>query len=425
MYFIAELSGVITEVLLVHLYLRGLFDKKNRPWWALGISYTAFGLILMLLSFIPDISFLRLFFYAGAIVAIIRFYFSAKLTQTIFASISMCGLYVLSEMLVIGLFSMAHIDAQTIMSYGNSRAACIIISHLLLWLCVLIVLAMTRNKRSAITMPFLLALSPGYVAGIFLGVSFCRQVTLGEDFMQIPVLVSAIGLLYLNILIILYAERAKNASDQRLEAELAEHHYAMQEQYYVQLRSDQEETRAMFHDINKSLQAMRALVSEGNAGEANQVLVETQELFGGLGAVVDVGNSVVSVILNEYKQLAADANVSLSYDVSVPQNLGLTAVDLYVILGNTLDNALEACASLPVERREIKLQLRKHRNMLFYQIENPYSPEHITRKKNGKHGYGLTNVQKCVDKYSGRMSVSRDNGQFVLSACLNINLTSS
>ena len=243
--------------------------------------------------------------------------------------------------------------------------------------------------------------------------------------MQIPVLLSAIGLLYLNILIILYAERAKNASDQRLEAELAEHHYAMQEQYYEQLRSDQEETRAMFHDINKSLQAMRALVSEGNAGEANQVLVETQELFGGLGAVVDVGNSVVSVILNEYKQLAADANVSLSYDVSVPQNLGLTAVDLYVILGNTLDNALEACASLPVERREIKLQLRKHRNMLFYQIENPYSPEHITRKKNRKHGYGLTNVQKCIDKYSGRMSVSRDNDQFVLSACLNINLTSS
>ena len=240
MYFIAELSGVITEVLLVHLYLCGLFDKQHRPLWALGISYTAFGLILMLLSFIPDISFLRLFFYAGAIVATIRFYFSAKLTQTIFASISMCGLYVLSEMLVIGLFSMAHIDAQTIMSYGNSRAACIIISHLLLWLCVLIVLAMTRNKRSAITMPFLLALSPGYVAGIFLGVSFCRQVTLGEDFMQIPVLVSAIGLLYLNILIILYAERAKNASDQRLEAELAEHHYAMQEQYYEQLRSDQD-----------------------------------------------------------------------------------------------------------------------------------------------------------------------------------------
>ena len=97
----------------------------------------------------------------------------------------------------------------------------------------------------------------------------------------------------------------------------------------------------------------------------------------------------------------------------------------YLVEILSLDNALEACASLPVEWREIKLQLRKHRNMLFYQIENPYSPEHISRKKNRKHGYGLTNVQKCIDKYSGRMSVSRDNDQFVLSACLNINLTSS
>ena len=44
----------------------------------------------------------------------------------------------------------------------------------------------------------------------------------------------------------------------------------------------------------------------------------------------------------------------------------------YLVEILSLDNALEACASLPVERREIKLQLRKHRNMLFYQIENPY-----------------------------------------------------
>ena len=156
-------------------------------------------------------------------------------------------------------------------------------------------------------------------------------------------------LLYLNIVIILYAERAKSASDQKLQAELAEHHYVMQEQYYAQLRSEQEETRAMFHDINKYMQAMRTLAAEGNVAEVNQMMAETQELFDSLTTVVDVGNSVVSVILNEYREITEDAEISFTFDVSVPQNLGISAVDLYVLLGNTLDNAVEACESLPAE----------------------------------------------------------------------------
>lgn len=327
-------------------------------------------------------------------------------------------------MLIFGLFSLFHIDAQTIMSYGHSRAICIIISHMLLWLCVLIVLAITKRKRTAITLPFLLTLTPGYIAGIFIGLSFCQQVLSGEGRMSVPVLISAIGLLYLNIVIILYAERAKSASDQKLQAELAEHHYAMQEQYYTQLRSEQEETRAMFHDINKYMQAMRTLAAEANAAEANaaevnQMMAETQELFESLTTVVDVGNSVVSTILNEYREITEDADIPFNFDVSVPPNLGISAVDLYVLLGNTLDNAIEACQSLPIEERYIRIQMRIYHNILFYQIENPYAEGYPQRSRGKNHGYGLQNVRKCVEKHDGHMSISQNENKFVLSMRLN------
>lgn len=94
---------------------------------------------------------------------------------------------------------------------------------------------------------------------------------------------------------------------------------------------------------------MRTLAAEGNVAEVNQMMAETQELFDSLTTVVDVGNSVVSVILNEYREITEDAEISFTFDVSVPQNLGISAVDLYVLLGNTLDNAVEACESLPAE----------------------------------------------------------------------------
>ena len=419
MYIIAELTGVVTETLLAHIYFNGFFTKRSRPWWAMGSAYIVSGIILALLSFVPNASFLRLAFYATALLLIAYSFFSASIIQAIYASVSYCCLYVLNEMLIFGLFSLFHIDAQTIMSYGQARAICIIISHMLLWLCVLIVLAITKRKRTAITLPFLLTLTPGYIAGIILGLSFCQQVLSGDERMSVPVLVSAIGLLYLNIVIILYAERAKSASDQKLQAELAEHHYAMQEQYYTQLRSEQEETRAMFHDINKYMQAMRTLAAEGNAVEVNQMMAETQELFDSLTTVVDVGNSVVSVILNEYREITEDADIPFNFDVSVPPNLGISAVDLYVLLGNTLDNAIEACQSLPIEERYIRIQMRIYHNILFYQIENPYAEGYPQRSRGKSHGYGLQNVRKCVEKHDGHMSVSQNDNKFILSMRLN------
>ena len=419
MYIIAELTGVVTEMLLAHIYFNGFFTKRSRPWWAMGSAYIVSGIILALLSFVPNASFLRLAFYAIALLLIAYSFFSASIIQAIYASISYCCLYVLNEMLIFGLFSLFHIDAQTIMSYGQTRAIGIIISHMLLWLCVLIVLAITKRKRTAITLPFLLTLTPGYIAGIILGLSFCQQVLSGDERMSVPVLVSAIGLLYLNIVIILYAERAKSASDQKLQAELAEHHYAMQEQYYTQLRSEQEETRAMFHDINKYMQAMRTLATEGNAVEVNQMMAETQELFDSLTTVVDVGNSVVSVILNEYREITEDADIPFNFDVSVPPNLGISAVDLYVLLGNTLDNAIGACQSLPIEERYIRIQMRIYHNILFYQIENPYAEGYLQCSRGKNHGYGLQNVRKCVEKHDGHMSVSQNDNKFILSMRLN------
>lgn len=318
-YILAELTGVVAEILLAHIYFNGFFTKRSHPRWAMVGSYIAFGVILTALAFLPNVSFLRLVFCATGLGMIVYFFSRSSVLQAVYASISYSGLYVLNEMLVFGLFALFHIDVQQIMSDARTRTMAIIITHMLLWLCVLIVLAITKRRRTAITLSFLLTLTPGYIAGIVLGLSFCMHVLSGDEVMPVPILVSAIGLLYVNIVIVLYAERAKSASDQKLQAELAEHHYAMQEQYYTQLRSEQEETRAMFHDINKYMQAMRTLAAEGNVAEVNQMLAETQELFDSLTTVVDVGNSVVSVILNEYREITEDADISFSksfFDIS-------------------------------------------------------------------------------------------------------------
>ena len=138
-----------------------------------------------------------------------------------------------------------------------------------------------------------------------------------------------------------------------------------------------------------------------------------------ISQVVDVNNRVVSVILNEYFQVAKDAAVSIDLDVLVPAELFVTAADLYVLLGNTLDNAIEACMELPKEQRRITLKLKKHNSMLYYEISNPYDEKHLHRARGNYHGFGLKNVAKCVEKYRGKLEVTKSNGIFRVVAHMN------
>lgn len=80
---------------------------------------------------------------------------------------------------------------------------------------------------------------------------------------------------------------------------------------------------------------MQALAAESNTEQAKEVLSQAQDLFHGIGNVVDVGNSVVNVLLSDYIAKAQDNEISFDFDISIPENLGITAVEVYVIMGNT------------------------------------------------------------------------------------------
>ena len=419
MYIFSEILAVVAEIYTFHLFMLGSFYKRDKNILTWICTYGLFGTILALLAFVANGSYMRLLFCVVAMAFISLSLFETNLLQSIYASLSFGCLYVLTDVLTIFVFTLSDVDIQTIMSYGIARSVCITVSHTVLLAMVLIVLVLTHRKRTAITFPFLLAISPGCISGIVLGLFFCKSAhSTGSD-IPLSFLIAAAGLLYLNILIVFYAEQKQESVQRQHELELAEHHYVMQEQYYAQLHDEQNETRAMLHDINKYIQAMRALVNGVNSDDANTVLKEAEELYNSLSSVIDVGNSVISIILTEYKTIIEDNSISFSYDVSVPNELGISAVEAYVILGNTLDNAITACLELPQEKRYIHLQLRIYHDILYYRIQNPYSPQKSSQVIRKGHGFGLRNVQRCVEKYNGKMTISPGNGIYTIDLRIN------
>ena len=74
----------------------------------------------------------------------------------------------------------------------------------------------------------------------------------------------------------------------------------------------------------------------------------------------------------------------MSFDVTVPRELFVVAVDLYILLGNTLDKTIEACSTLPVSERRISVKLKTHNNILFYKL----AVRHHTLGSDGMGVYG-------------------------------------
>lgn len=419
MYITTELIGVISEVLIIRLFIQGILTEKNKIIWFQILAYFLYGAGLCVLSFIPNASFARIFFCGVGIIILCLFLYEAKISQAIYVGVTFCSLYALIDVALFLLLPFLELDSQAIMSHSTSRCVYIITTHITLLAIIVILLLITRRKRTAITLPFVLMLCPGCIISIVLGCAFCQIVqTTGED-LPIPFLMAAIGLLYMNILLVFYAEQSKISADRKHDVELAEQHYIMQEQYYEQLRSEQNETRAMFHDIKKYMLAMRTMVAERNSADASSVLEEAQTLFDNLGNVVDVGNAVVSIILNEYKGRIEEAGIEFDFSVSIPETISVAPVDLYILLGNAFDNAIEACLCLSENDRYIKLQIKQHKNLLYLEIKNPFKNGYTNRKKGKNHGYGLQNMRRCLAKYDGQMSTFAEDNVFSLCICLN------
>ena len=412
MYQFVEISCVIVELFLIYVFQRSAFYPKKQARWVGASVYSVFGLIVIALSFWEGASVYRMIFSVVGILVLTLLMFDAALIPALFISLAFCAVVALTDMLVYLMLSLVGLSGDALMQNGSTRSLYVMIEHIALLGLIAVICLINRRGCGIVSTKTLLPLLPCCGANILLCCLLCIQASERNMDLNPLYIAVSLGLLYTNIVIIYFTNRIEKQEQLKRDAELTAHHYAMQKEYYEQLHTQQEETRALWHDISKYLRAMQA-------EQVSSTLEQVQTMVDSISNVVDVNNRVVSVILNEYVQAASDIGVEFDMDVQVPQEVFVTAADLYVLLGNTLDNALEACSELAAGDRKIVLQLRMHNEVLFFKISNPYKDSHLSRKRNQFHGYGLKNVQHCVDKYQGSMEICSENGIFSVSAYLN------
>ncbi len=177
--------------------------------------------------------------------------------------------------------------------------------------------------------------------------------------------------------------------------------------------------RGWRHDYHNHMQKIKAHLALGQIDEA----MEYVESLGGELAGIDfrykTGNMGLDAILNSKLAIAEKHGIEVKCDADVPSELVISQIDLCVILGNLIDNALEACDKLAdFERRFMRIYICTWKKQLYISVTNATAERtrrnisDFTGKKVGRHGNGLKRIDYTVEKCGGCVNRKNEPGVF-------------
>ena len=182
--------------------------------------------------------------------------------------------------------------------------------------------------------------------------------------------------------------------------------------------------RGWRHDYHNHLQTLKARLDMGQSESAREYLDRLENVLDGIRALAETGNVSVDAILNAKLSLVLKQDIDLSFKATVPGSLTLFDIDLCVILGNLIDNAMESCEQVEEGGRFLRLYIGVLKQQLYISISNATAETVRTidsayiSAKRGNHGHGLKRIDRVVEKYGGYVSRQNEPGVFATEVLL-------
>jgi sensor histidine kinase YesM len=208
-------------------------------------------------------------------------------------------------------------------------------------------------------------------------------------------------------------------------------HSQEREYYFTQcqlMQESMEKVKSIRHDMKLHLATLRDYAADNKAvtDYLNSLLenIEDSEVYS------NTGNIAFDSIINFKLKNAKADNIEPCISITVQQKINVEVADIVTILGNLLDNSLEAVSK--TTDKNIKLDIELDKGGLFIKIENSFDGEtkyaetkgdeekQIVSLKGGKHGYGLKNVRKSLEKYNGYMKITHTENIFSVGVFLYV-----
>ena len=196
---------------------------------------------------------------------------------------------------------------------------------------------------------------------------------------------------------------------------------SLREVYYQGIRREQAQVRTLRHDLRNHLTVLLGLIESGERERAEDYLQQIVGSSALKGSRQVCDNTAANVVLAAKTEEMARCGLHGDFQVSLPENLPVAEIDLCALLGNALDNAMEA--AVKAENKSITVRCRADKGMLMLKVRNALSGDErddlATTKADKKyHGFGLAGMREIANRYGGILETSTDGGRFELLVCL-------
>lgn len=413
---IPELLLLLFHLLIIRKFMTVFLGPGKRSYWGY-IGWIAYYIFLV---FVSHNDFPSAVLLSGNILFV--FIISSltkrrKVKQRCVFSLLICAVWMMMEVLVFVILGVLGIEESILADSGSffSKMSMLLLS-------ALIQRYISEKHHSEISMRYFLTILLIPITSIYLMHNIWMIAATHNEYIRFSVVTSLMLLLANYVIFEVYDWMSRQTELQaqnqlfKQQLELCERQAEERESLYLEIRR-------MRHDMKNHLSGLHGMIS---AGEVNQAEMYIQEMLDdGVGErIAEVsrsGNIVVDSLINHKYSLSQKEGIHFDANIFVPSSLPFQSGHLVIILGNLLENAMEACQKLPHNQRYIRLEISYVKRMLQICICNSCLKE---RKRDDKgkylttksdmiyHGLGLSSVEQAVAYYNGEVVIKDTSGQF-------------
>ncbi len=413
----------IFDVYIIYKFMSAFFDRKDVNRKIEIISYIIYFLNLTSLHLFVNIPIVTLLCNI-IVLFLVSFNYKTSLKRRILAIIFIYIILISIESIVAIFFGFLDFSIFSKNDEFSSIAGMIVVKILLYIAALFINNYKNMKNKSVIPYSYWFAIFFIPLTSLFIILTIIEMAA-DNVYKIIFVIVS---LLFVNFFIFYLYDNLSVQQEEKFEKlRLLQQNDYYQKQFEL-MKTSLNSTKSFRHDMKNHLAVLRLLVGKDENNQAVKHIKQMTDAIITANEYAQSGNIIIDSILNFKLQEAANHGINVSLELNIPEQLNITSFDMSVILGNLLDNAINACLKLEKEKRlDVKIKYKRAR--LLIKISNTYNGDLnyigdklITSNKDKEnHGMGIKNIKSVLDKYDGEMEIEHTENLFTVTLLMYLN----
>ena len=384
-----------------------------------GFLILSTGIVSVLILTFTSVGIVRTVLFIS-IPFLLSFIFKLKWYNHILLSLLIFALQSICEFITtVGFSILFQIDTQTAMQ-GMFQILGIVLSKMIMLL-VLVVMKLSKYKLSySLTMPKCLSLLLMPLSTIILSLVHINW------YVQYPIqapattwfsLLSYIVLILSNIAVFYLIDRSYKDAEKDKQLTLVTGLLTAQAAQYEQLQTHNQEILKIRHDHKNFILGLLTELDNQNYDGIRTTLLSEYECLS-QPSELETKHSVIATVVKMKSAYAKTLGITINFEYHELHKINISAIDIAIILGNALDNAIEAAERVEDTAKHINILAKVNHNVIVMVIKNPVAetvnPERMisTKRGDGSFGYGVESMKRLAKKHDGEIIFTCENRVF-------------